>query len=105
MAPVKILAVLFTLANAGQFALMVKGGADKTRLVRLLEKFHIEFDLFPGFVISILIFVVLLFAIFSFFNHYINYKEHYSSFFRVLICGNLIASIIAVMLNFYLYFL
>jgi hypothetical protein len=84
---------------------MVKGDVGKTRLVRVLEKFNIEFDLFPGFVISILIFIVLIIAFFAFFNHYINYKEHYSSFLRFLICGNLFASILAVMLNFYLYFI
>lgn len=105
MAPVKILVILFSLANAGQFVLMSGSGTEKTRLIRLLEKIHIEFIPYPGFVISIIIFVILIFAFFAFFYHYINFKEHYSSFFRFLISVNLIASVIAVIVNFYLYFI
>lgn len=105
MTPVKILVVLFTLANAGQFALMAGGIGETSRLIRILQKFHIDFFPYPGFTLSIIVFVVLIFALFSFFRHFINYKEHYSAFFRFLILANFFASILAVIFNFYLYFI
>lgn len=105
MAPVKILIFLFSVINIGQVIMMFGGGIEKPRLTVLLNLFHIEVDAFPGFTISIGTFVLLVFAFFAFFMHFINYKEHYSAFFRFLIIANFFVSFIAVLFNFYLYFL
>jgi hypothetical protein len=105
MAPVKILILLFSIVNIGQVIMMFGGGIEKPRLSELLSIFHIEVDAFPGFTISITTFILLILALFAFFMHFINYKEHYSAFFRFLILANFFIAFIAVIFNFYLYFL
>jgi len=104
MVPVKILIFLFSVVNLGQVIMMFGGGIEKPRLTELLSFFNIAVDAFPGFTISISTFILLVFALFAFFMHFINYKEHYSAFFRFLILANFFVSIIAVIFNFYLYF-
>ncbi len=105
MAPVKILVVLFSLVNVGQIVMMSGGNVEKVRLTRLLKNLNIDFNIYPGFTISIFIFFVLIFAIFAFLKHYSNYKEHYSSMLRFLIVVNLLVAFVAVCFNFFIYFL
>ena len=105
MVPIKILILLFSIVNIGQVVMMFGGGIEKPRLTELLSLFNIEVDVFPGFTISITTFILLIFAFFAFFMHFINYKEHYSAFFRFLIIANYFVAFIAVIFNFYLYFL
>ena len=105
MLPVKILVVLFSFVNLGQMFMMSSGNIEKTRLTRLLKFFHIDFNIYPGFTLSIIIFFILIFAVFAFLKHFTNYKEHYSSFFSFLICINFLASFLAVIFNFFLYFM
>jgi len=105
MVPIKILILLFSAVNMGQVVMMFGGGIEKPRLTELLSIFNVEVDAFPGFTISITTFILLVFALFAFFNHFINYKEYYSAFFRFLIIANFFVTFIAVIFNFYLYFL
>ncbi len=105
MAPIKILIILFSFVNVGQVVMMFGGSIEKPRLTKLLSLFNIEVDIFPGFTISITVFILLILTFAAFFMHYINYREHYSAFFRFLILANFFVSVIAVIFNFYLYFL
>ena len=105
MTPIKILILLFSVVNIGQVIMMFGGGIEKPRLSELLSMFHIEVDIFPGFTISITTFILLIFMLFAFFMHFINYKEYYSAFFRFLILANFFVAFIAVIFNFYLYFI
>ncbi|MBS1514670.1 MAG: hypothetical protein JSS63_06545 [Bacteroidetes bacterium] len=105
MAAIKILVVLFSLVNAGQLVLMSTGGAEKSRLTRILEMMNLNaLNVFPGLTVSIIVFVLAIFTFFAFLKHYITYKEHYSSLLSFLIVANILLSFAIVGFNFFFYF-